>query len=298
MRARGVWLSAVVAVGVLVGGAEPAGAVGIADYSFATWNMQGANYQGVSKWGTDLDTMLGVVPLVQSYNVVALQEAGSLGDIDRGALAFPPRWACQHHVKGLRRARRCIWLIDVNGVTYPRTLYFVESEDRELGVGDQNRKDNLAFVVKHAAVDVVDWDYQPPVRSDEFHDGDRGLLQLTLADGTTIHTGHADASPPGANAAALVNKVRAANAGENWVLLGDFNIEPKYLRPLLGPGERLTATVERTMRPSRKVYDYMIWFDRRTAEVMTAKVVQDRVVNGNTILYRSDHHPVRFAKQN
>ncbi|GLW78866.1 Endonuclease/Exonuclease/phosphatase family protein [Actinokineospora globicatena] len=291
-------LAVVAAVVVTVGGVGPAGAVGVTDYSFASWNMQGANNLGVSKWDDRPELMLGVVQLAKSYSVVALQEAGSVTDIDRGAVAFPPRWACQHHVKALRRARKCIWLIDDGGATYPRTVYFVESEDRQVDTGNQNRKDNLALVVKHSAVDVVSWDYLPPVRSDEFHDGDRGLLQLTLADGTTIHTGHADASPPGANAAALVAKVRAANPGGPWVLLGDFNVEPKYLRPVLGATERVAATTTSTMAGGGPVYDYLVWSDQRTANRFTAKIIPNRVVGGTTIRYRSDHRPVQFTHEN
>ncbi|MBM7776529.1 endonuclease/exonuclease/phosphatase family metal-dependent hydrolase [Actinokineospora baliensis] len=288
-------LAAAVALGAPVVGAAPAAAQHVTRYTIASWNMQGATYQGRSVWVSS-NLQRGVTNLVPAHDIVALQEAGSLKAVDDAA----GRWKCTESVKSLRRARQCAWTVKVGTSRYSRQLYFVETDDRPVGTGDQNSKNNLAFVVDTTEAPVKSWNYIPPIRGEDYYDGDRGLLQLVLADNNVIYTAHANANAPaGINIGALIRKAENANddvpGATGWVLLGDFNAEPKYIRPALDPWQRLAAPTRATTRKGGLTLDYLIWSDSDQAKGFDA-VVFERVAPGPGQQYGSDHRPVSFTE--
>ncbi|GAA2961253.1 hypothetical protein GCM10010483_00460 [Actinokineospora diospyrosa] len=288
-------MAVAVAVGVAVVEARPAAAAHVTEYTFATWNMQGATYKGRNVWVTS-PQQRGVASLVPAHDVVALQEAGSLKEIDDST----SRWKCTASVKSLRHARQCAWPVKLGANTYNRQLYFVESDDRKVGTGEQNSKNNLAFVVDTATVPVKSWDYIPPIRGEDYYDGDRGLLQLVLTDNNVIYTAHANANAPsGINIGALLRKAEEATyavpGARGWLVLGDFNAEPKYIRPALDPDIRLAAPTRATTRKGDLTLDYLMWSDPDGAKGFDARVFE-RVAPEPGQQFGSDHRPVSFTE--
>ncbi|WP_121392510.1 endonuclease/exonuclease/phosphatase family protein [Actinokineospora cianjurensis] len=290
-----VAISAMAAVVGLVVALAPNAIAAPVSYKFATWNMQGATASGASLWQVRVD-QLGVADLAVTNDIVALQEAGATKVIDDRA---GTSWGCVKQVKMLRLARVCEWTISKGGKNYKRVLYFVEADDLATGTGPAARKANLAFVINPTKVEVRSWNYIPPVRSSTYHDGDRGLLQLVLNDGTVVYSGHADARPEGINIATMLLKAREATERlknvNAWVLLADFNATPNYLRPHLREHERLAIPGNYTIRGTQRVVDYLVWWDEAHPNRFAATVVE--VASPTPAQkYASDHRPVRFVK--
>ncbi|MBM7773956.1 endonuclease/exonuclease/phosphatase family metal-dependent hydrolase [Actinokineospora baliensis] len=286
-RMLAVALATLTAFGSLSTGtahAQPVAPVPVHHYTFASWNMQGSNSNSTTEWKWLVrDNARGVPNLAAAYDVVALQEAGSVNQFKS-----KPGWACTSLVKSLRLAWKCAWTFS----NKTRTVYFVESEDRHQGTPPSNRKNNLAFVVDPAKVTVRAWDYIPPIKGDTYHDGDRGLLKLTLADGLVLYTLHADAEPSGINVGALLKKLRSHTPNKRWVLAGDFNIEPRYTAALLAGGEHLVAPSVPTKTDSTRIVDYLLWSDANATRTFTAAVIAPAAAQPQ---YTSDHRPVRFT---
>jgi hypothetical protein len=89
----------------------------------------------------------------------------------------------------------------------------------------------------------------------------------------------------GRNIMSLVNKARSDSAG-TWMIMGDFNTDPKYLRPQLGAGPPplLVTSGENTHKTHE--YDYMVYSASPSPFTATR--------NGRK--FGSDHNPVIFRQ--
>ncbi|SES48757.1 endonuclease/exonuclease/phosphatase family protein [Actinokineospora terrae] len=225
-------------------------------YTYATWNMQGSNND---KWAD------GVKDLAEDYDIVALQEPGTLGFIDNTPLFD----SCGTATKGGRPARRCRWN---DGDDYKRVVYFVAIHDG---------KNNLALVVDPDTVNVTGWDYLPTRQTATFDNGDRGLLQLRLSTGDTVYSAHMSADPLGFNVGYLLAAARTA--GGTWLVLGDYNLTPPKTKPALQGTETAYAPTQPTH--GTHIYDYLI----------TSRTLATTFTTTRLSTHGSDHHAVAFG---
>lgn len=254
--------------------------------SFATWNTQGG---GVGKWGA------GMVRLATDYDVVALQEAGALSTFK--TFVDAARRCTTSHVPDPENAPHNLDMLDCDW-QYPdpddparpprvltRKLFFAVTG---WTANDTNTR-SLAFIVNTSTVSLASpntFAYLPPVKTADRDEGDRGLLRLTLTGGEHVYSAHADAIPLARNVMSLVNKARADSAG-TWVILGDFNIDPKYFRPQLGasPPPLLVTSGEKTHKTHE--YDYMVYYSASPSPFTATR---------HGAKYGSDHNPVIFRQ--
>lgn len=172
--------------------------------SAVTWNMQGGTNTTESKWVTF------VQQLVNTYQVVCLQEAGAL---PATAVQVPaPGWATAAPPFGFMW-RYATW--NLGTTTRPRNVNIL------WGNTDPNgNRVNLAICSLAAPQALL---YAPPGLA-----GGRASLGIQLAPAVNVYTLHAF-SGGGGDAAGLVNNI---NAGPGpWFALGDYNRAPVWVPP-------------------------------------------------------------------
>jgi hypothetical protein len=164
-----------------------------------------------------------------------------------------------------------------------RTLYFAVTG----WTANNTNSRSLAFIVNTGTVAIAPnpFTYLPPVKTADRDEGDRGLLRLTLLGGEHVYSAHADADPMGRNIISLVNKARGDSAS-TWWIMGDFNLDPKYVRPLLGasPPPLIINSGQKTHKTHE--YDYMV-HSTSPAPFTATRIGQK---------YGSDHNPVIFRQ--
>ncbi|GAA3000767.1 hypothetical protein [Actinokineospora diospyrosa] len=298
-RSRWAGVVAAATVVLTVVGAPQASAKHVTDYELAAWNTHGANTKNKLSLWQPQSKVFDVTDLAATSDVVALQEVGKLADFDKlvqrhMGKPYKVGFTCKIVVKMLREGRECDWTFPVNGVDEKRKVFVLRTDDVEDSDTEKGARPNMAFVVRTSTAAVRSWNYLPPVRSSAVHEGDRGLLQLVLKDNTVIYNVHADAKPAGGNVSALLKKATEATAGldprpTGWVMLGDLNIESKYLRAFVSFPIRVVDPGVPTH--DQRIIDYLIWSDPVVLKRFTASVPATPVEFG------SDHDPVTFTKK-
>ncbi|MFI0736565.1 endonuclease/exonuclease/phosphatase family protein [Streptomyces sp. NPDC021100] len=293
-RLTAVLTSGLLAAGLLVGaGAAPGAGGDVAradgrdvqqtggDRPFTTYNMQGSDH-GL-RWSGE------VGPLTMRNEVVALQEAGSgppaaahqrygVGESIRIPGPFP--YGLPGHVN------HTVWRYRHN----TRHVYFLQTDPQR---DNRTRRDrwqggrvNLA-VVTHARADEIRVIENPLYNRDEPRNEYRYRRALGVRIGNTVYY---NVHARGADVGPLLRRIRAATrAGENWVMVGDFNLDirnrtdrqarEQSLR--LRPDERLARTGRSTHQRGGEL-DYAI---TRGTPAFNAGIPSAR---------GADHYPVQF----
>ncbi|MEH6373110.1 endonuclease/exonuclease/phosphatase family protein [Streptomyces sp. KLMMK] len=288
--------SALLAAGLLVGAApgpggstaqaadrptRPAAPASGGNLPFATYNMQGSDH-GL-RWSGE------VGPLTMRHNVVAVQEAGS----------GPPAEPHQHRgtgesipipgpfPAGLPSA--------VNHTQWEyrhhrRHVYFLQTDPQRDSTTRRDRwtggRVNLA-VVTHARADEVRVIENPLYNRDEPRNEYRYRRALGLRFGNTVYY---NVHARGADVAPLLRRIRAATrAGENWVMVGDFNLDIRNRTDRQAREQTLHLRPdEQLARPGRSTH-------QRGGELDYAITHGTPRFNAGIPAGRgSDHYPVQF----
>ncbi|GHG75236.1 endonuclease/exonuclease/phosphatase family protein [Streptomyces griseocarneus] len=286
--------SALLAAGLLVGVAapgsggytaraddRPASPASNGSLPFATYNMQGSDH-GL-RWGGE------VGPLTMHHPVVALQEVGSGPPAEphqsRGTGVSIPipgpfpaglpvavnhtQWEYRHH---------------------RRHVYFLQTDPRRDRTTRRDRwqggRVNLA-VVTSARADEVRVIENPLYNRDEPRSEYRYRRALGVRIGNTVYY---NVHARGSDVAPLLRRIRAAaRAGENWVMVGDFNLDIRNRTDRqareqslhLRPDEQLARTGRSTHQRGGEL-DYAI---TRGTPRFNAAIPAGR---------GADHYPVQF----
>ncbi|MFI2077736.1 ricin-type beta-trefoil lectin domain protein [Streptomyces triculaminicus] len=287
--------SALLATGLLVGAAPgPGGSTARADdlptktaaspndgsLPFAGYNMQGSD-NGL-RWNGE------VGPLTMHHEVVALQEAGN----------GPPPAAHQRHGVGesIRipgpfpaglpdHVNHTVWRYR----HHSRQVYFLQTDPQRDSTTGRDRwrggRVNLA-VVTHTRADEVRIIENPLYNRDEPRNEYRYRRALGVRIGNTVYY---NVHARGADVAPLLRRIRAATrAGENWVMVGDFNLDIRNRTDRQARESLHLRPDEQLARPRRSTHqrggelDYAI---TRGTPRFNADIPAGR---------SSDHYPVQF----
>ncbi|WP_405412858.1 endonuclease/exonuclease/phosphatase family protein [Streptomyces decoyicus] len=255
------------------------------DYTYATWNTQGG---GPAKWND------GMAKLASDYDVVALEEAGGLNSfkafVDAETNCRPPTHVPDPGSPGEQlEMLDCNWEIPGTEPRKQRRLFFAVTK----WTSSDNNTRSLAFIVNTDEVPLPArgaFEYLPPRQDRDYYEGDRGLLRLKITGGPNVYAAHADASPLGRNLMSLVQKARGDSDRDPWLMMGDFNLAPRYVRPMIGEGNQpeLVKSGKGTHGHNpgpEKECDYMVSND---VPGYTAERYPGRL--------QSDHFPVSFRR--
>ncbi|MEU8547665.1 RICIN domain-containing protein [Streptomyces roseoverticillatus] len=295
-RLTAAFTSALLAAGLLVGAApgpggstaraddRPAGTAASANdgnLPFATYNMQGSNH-GL-RWGGE------VGPLTMRHPVVALQEVGN----------GPPTAAHQRHGVGESipipgpfpaglpdHVNHTVWRYR----HHTRQVYYLQTDPQRDSTTGRDRwrggRVNLAVVTQTRA-DEIRIIENPLYNRDEPRDEYRYRRALGVRIGNTVYY---NVHARGADVAPLLRRIRAAaRAGENWVMVGDFNLDIRNRTDRQAREQSLHLRPdEQLARPHRSTHqrggelDYAI---TRGTPRFNADIPAGR---------SSDHYPVQF----
>lgn len=128
-------------------------------------------------------------------------------------------------------------------------------------ISDHSNTRSLAFVVNTGDVKIPAggaFQYLTPRHESNYDEGDRGLLRLKTEDGPIIYAAHADAKPLGRNVMSLVQKARGDAGGNPWLMMGDFNIQPPFVRPMFGKDTQPQLVASGKSTHKKEEYDYMM----------------------------------------
>ncbi|WP_338930879.1 endonuclease/exonuclease/phosphatase family protein [Streptomyces netropsis] len=288
--------SALLAAGLLVGGApgpggstaraadrpaRPAASASDGSLPFATYNMQGSDH-GL-RWGGE------VGPLTMHHEVVALQEAGN----------GPPAEPHQYHGTGMS--------LPIPGpfpaglpthVSYTqwehrhhrRHVYFLQTDPQRDSTTGRDRwvggRVNLAVVTRTRA-DEVRIIENPLYNPNEPRDEYRYRRALGVRIGNTVYY---NVHARGADVSHLLAGIRAAaRPGENWVMVGDFNLDIRNRTDQQARDQSLhLRSDEQLARPHRPTH-------QRGGELDYAITRGTPRFNADIPAGRgSDHYPVQF----
>lgn len=217
------------------------------DYRLSSWNMQGANNLGESKWATI------VRPRMAENDIVALQESGA---IPGSATPIVNGRAPVHGVgPGLSTIVSQLTWPAARGIRY--YMYHVEN-------GNVQDRTSMAIISRYPADQVL--------VLGPFGTNDRAIIGIRHGNDYFFNI-HASAFPynevPGAVEAIeqRMSQILLYNSDATWIIMGDFNrhgplIESQLNRPpdnvhreVIIPTD---ATHESTERKKKRIYDYAI----------------------------------------
>ncbi|WP_073809098.1 glycosyl hydrolase family 18 protein [Kitasatospora sp. CB01950] len=262
-----------------------------------TWNMQGAQAGGQSKWTVNIGNMVNgaVTP-----PILALQEMGSglppqargttrenLTVANGGLLPVPAAAGLQGTLPpyanpgGPQEVRHGQWAS--GGINHD--VYFLQTDPNGDSWG--GGRVNLGFVTERGADDVV---VLPNPLGPQTGWAARATLGLRFG-GTWYFTVHALSGSHGSDAPGLLANIGrfVANRGqgEDWVALGDWNREPASLQAAgLPAGAGIFSSEHATHRDAGEL-DYAVYSNGNPGGVMVAPMV-----NINRDFLDSDHMPV------
>ncbi|MEU5049053.1 endonuclease/exonuclease/phosphatase family protein [Streptomyces sp. NPDC021096] len=287
--------SVLLATGLLVGAAPgPGGSTAWADdrpttpaappsgnLPFATYNMQGSD-NGL-RWTGE------VGPLTMRHQVVVLQEAGN----------GPPPAAHQRHGVGEsiripgpfpaglpNHVNHTVWRYR----HHTRHVYFLQTDPQRDSTTGRDRwrggRVNLA-VATHTRADEVRVIENPLYNRNEPRNEYRYRRALGVRFGNTVYY---NVHARGADVAPLLRRIRAATrAGENWVMVGDFNLDIRNRTDRQAREQTLRLRPdEQLARPHRSTH-------QRGGELDYAITHGTPQFNADIPAGRgSDHYPVQF----
>ncbi|MEU1377858.1 ricin-type beta-trefoil lectin domain protein [Streptomyces triculaminicus] len=287
--------SALLATGLLAGAASgPDGSTARADerptktaappnngsLPFTGYNMQGSD-NGL-RWNGE------VGPLTMHHEVVALQESGN----------GPPPAAHQRHGVGesIRipgpfpaglpdHVNHTVWRYR----HHTRQVYFLQTDPQRDSATGRDRwrggRVNLA-VVTHARADEVRIIENPLYNRDEPRNEYRYRRALGVRIGNTVYY---NVHARGADVAPLLRRIRAATrAGENWVMVGDFNLDIRNRTNRQARESLHLRPDEQLARPNRSTH-------QRGGELDFAITRGTPRFNADIPAGRSsDHYPVQY----
>ncbi|MFG2485025.1 proprotein convertase P-domain-containing protein [Streptomyces virginiae] len=235
--------------------------------------MQGG---GVGKWNwvrTLSEGGLSASGLVDSHEVVALQEAGSPQSLPADARQVGGMMTVQSPI-----GRAYDYAVYTWGARY---ITFLWSDL----TGNRN---NVALVTHENPTNIH---LVHSRTNQQGHDVPlRPALGLELSDGSLFYSVHASSMGPDNQVNEvdnLIQDINDRNAGQDWALLGDFNRDPDDLRPL--PAQVAVYRTGRATHTGNRggELDYMVSNDRNLVGFT------GRSLNGGG----SDHVSVEFAFQ-
>ncbi|MFG2716668.1 ricin-type beta-trefoil lectin domain protein [Streptomyces goshikiensis] len=244
-------LAAALALTALVLTPPIAAHAAVSDYTYVTWNMQGAGGSSNNSRWTTVSRLVAGGPNTRSHSVVALQEAGPRSSLPSTALAT-----------GRTNSRT------VNGRTYTITEYTWRAGSATRGTPaylyymqtdfSQTSRVNLAMVTHTQATAMGIMDPQPMNTG-----GGRGrpAMGLRLDNDTTVWNIHASSngnnqSNDADNLLRGAASFATASGSPQWMMLGDFNRDPSRLTTL--PTGATVYRSNQATQQSAGELDYMV----------------------------------------
>jgi hypothetical protein len=240
--------------------ATPAEAADLASTPLITWNMQGANSDGHSKWN-QVSAFAQQVPTP----LLALQEVGAGPPAEDLALTENLQIAAVN-TANVFTVRHSQWRVGRFGILLD--VYFLRTQAN--GAAGTGGRVNTAIVIPRGADEV---------RVIENPNG-RHLLGVRLGN-TWYYTIHARADGGNDAAGVLQTVANVAQPNEEWVVAGDFNRDPSTL-PIPAGATRYTTGL--ATHESGSELDYMV------ASQFVLNLPRSRLGG-----FLSDHFPIQFG---